>query len=413
MTSGAAPGSGGAPASGGVPVDLGVLSFEQGAHLLLDRALRQAPPGTRVEVLGTDPALLPHLAAWCRHEGHELRAADPGEAPVVARVRAGPFTGARLHGAERAGGPGAAQTAGRAPLHWGLAARGALVEAGGPDVPFAVVDRDIAWTDLAPRLYRQAAAAQWDPEAAVDWDADFALPDEVETAVVQVMTYLVENEQAALVIPGRLLVQVHPHFREVLQLLAVQAADEARHVEVFTRRALLRGGEMGTSSVGGRASLATLLTEPDFSIASFLLSVLGEGSFLNLLSFLERHAPDPVTRRISHLVRQDEARHVAFGVGHLEHRAGVDPALRGRLRAAVERRHDALVGTAGLNRDVFDALVLLAAGSWEPQAIARGWEAVRRLQADMDEGRRHRLSRLGFPDDEAAELSALHTRNFM
>lgn len=30
-----------------------------------------------------------------------------------------------------------------------------------------------------------------------------------------------------------------------------------------------------------------------------------------------------------------------------------------------------------------------------------------------DEGRRHRLAVIGFPDDEAAELSALHTRNFM
>ncbi|WP_225813559.1 ferritin-like domain-containing protein [Streptomyces spinosus] len=301
----------------------------------------------------------------------------------------------------------------RPPLHWGLAARGALVEEGGPEVYFAVADRDTAWTDLAPRLYRQATAAQWDPDTAVPWDAPFSLPDGIERAVVQVMTFLVENEQAALVVPGRLLAQVHPHFREVLQLLAVQAADEARHVEVFTRRALLRGGEMGTSSVGGRASLATLLREPDFSIASFLLSVLGEGSFLNLLAFLERYAPDPVTRRITHLVRQDEARHVAFGLGHLEHRSTVDPPLRGRLRAAVERRHEVLVHTAGLNTDVFDALVLLAAGSWSPTAIERGWRAVQRLRADMDEGRRHRLSRLGFTDDEAADLSQLHTRNFM
>ncbi|MER8029753.1 ferritin-like domain-containing protein [Streptomyces bauhiniae] len=396
-----------------VPVDLGPLGFEQGARLLLSRALARAPHGGRVEVAGTDPALLTHLTAWCRHQGHELEPAEPWEAPVVARVRPGPVAEGRLFGAERAGGPPAGQMADRAPLHWGLAARGALVEAGGPDVPFAVVDRDVAWTDLAPRLYRQATASQWDPQGAVEWDAEFDLADEIEDAVVQVMTYLVENEQAALVVPGRLLIQVHPHFREVLQLLAVQAADEARHVEVFTQRALLRGGEMGTSSAGGRASLATLLTEPDFSIASFLLSVLGEGSFLNLLSFLERHAPDPVTRRICHLVRQDEARHVAFGVGHLEHRATVDPLLHGRLRAAVERRHDALTGTAGLNQDVFDSLVLLAAGSWEPDDIAHGWQAVQQLQQDMDEGRRHRLNRLGFPDDEAAALSALHTRNFM
>lgn len=31
----------------------------------------------------------------------------------------------------------------------------------------------------------------------------------------------------------------------------------------------------------------------------------------------------------------------------------------------------------------------------------------------MDDGRRRRLTRLGFGADEADELSALHTRNFM
>ena len=53
------------------------------------------------------------------------------------------------------------------------------------------------------------------------------------------------------------------------------------------------------------------------------------------------------------------------------------------------------------------------AGSWSPEAIRRGWQAVRDLQDRMDEGRRRRLAFIGFPDDEAAELSALHTRNFM
>ena len=227
------------------------------------------------------------------------------------------------------------------------------------------------------------------------------------------MTYLIENELAALVIPARLLARVHPHFREVLQLLAVQAADEARHVEIFTRRAQLRGSEMGTSAVSGRESLATLVTEPDFSLASFLLSVLGEGSFLNLLTFLDRHAPDPVTRQVARLARQDEARHVAFGVAHLQHQATVDPGLPSRLRAAVERRHDVLVDTAGLNQDVFDSLVTLAAGKWTPRAIGHGYDEVQKLRAEMDEGRRHRLTRLGFPATEAADISALHTRNFM
>jgi hypothetical protein len=401
-------------------VDLGELRFDEGAHLLIGRALADVEPGEAVAVAGGERDLPVHLAAWCRRAGHTLERPAPDGAPdagPAARVRARVVKGHRdrdrRSGAERAGDPVDARVVARPPGHWGLAARGALVEAGGPELYFAAAERDVVWADLAPRLYAHAASAQWDPATAVPWDADFTLPPEIEQSVVQVMTYLVENEQAALVIPGRLLAQVHPHFREVLQLLAVQAADEARHVEVFTRRALLRGGRMGTSSAGGRASLATLLSEPDFSLASFLLSVLGEGTFLNLLAFLELHAPDPVTRAVTRLARQDEARHVAFGVAHLAHRASRDRHFRGTLRAAVERRHDSLLDTAGLNADVFDALVLLAAGSWEPAAVARGHRAVQRLRREMDDGRRHRLSRLGFPDDEAAELSALHTRNFM
>src|SRR5690606_936839 len=101
----------------------------------------------------------------------------------------------------------------------------------------------------------------------------------VEDAVVQVMAYLVENEQAALVVPARFLGQVHPHFAEVQHLLAVQVADEARHAHVFARRAGLHGRPAPLSTAGGRASLQTLLDEPDWPTASFLLSVLGEGSF--------------------------------------------------------------------------------------------------------------------------------------
>jgi hypothetical protein len=168
------------------------------------------------------------------------------------------------------------------------------------------------------------------------------------------------------------------------------------------------------SGSGGRArSEPTLLAEPDFSLASFLLSVLGEGSFLSLLAFLGDHAPDPITRQVTRLARVDEARQVAFGEAHLEHQSALDPALRGKLRAAVERRHDALVDTAGLNADVLDALVVLAAGEWTAAAIARGYGALEELQHAMDDGRRQRLARLGFPPDEAAELSALRTRNFM
>jgi hypothetical protein len=398
------------------------LGLDQGGHLLIARALAGLRPGDELTVTGHHPALRLHLAAWCREHGHRLRDGDSdsddggnpdGDPPPMVVVR-GTADEQRWARAERAGRPDGPPEA-RADPAWGLAARGALIEKGGPPIGAQWSERDHVWADIAPRLYAAAAASQWDPATAVDWSARAAtpLPDEIERAVVQVMTYLVENEQAALIIPARLLSQLHPHFREVMQLLASQAADEARHIEVFTRRGMLSGGPLGTSSAGGRASLQTLLREPDFTTAAFLLSVLGEGTFIDLLRFLHTHAPDPVTADVARLALRDEARHVAFGVAHTAHTVRADPSYLGTLRQAVERRHAALLDTAGLNAEVFDALVLLAAGSWEPAAIGRGWQAVHQLQQQMDEGRRRRLAVIGFPDDEAAELSALHTRNFM
>jgi hypothetical protein len=400
-----------------ITVDLGDLGLERGGHLLLKRALRRAPPGVAVDVRGTVENLGVQLRAWCRTKGQGFEAARPGGDPRFAgsMIRNVDIDG-RLAGAERAGvsNPAlAGAVADRPPRRWGLAPRGSLVEAGGPDFDFAIDEKATVWADEAAAIYAQAAAAQWDPDTAIDWSAAFEIPDEIEDAVVQVMTYLIENEVAALIVPSRFLGRIHPHFREVLQVLAIQAADEARHIEIFTRRARLRRDQLGLSTVGGQSSLKTLIDEPDFALASFLLSVLGEGSFLSLLGFLAEYGPDPLTRKVAQLAARDEARHVAFGLAHLRRHIGIDPTLRSRLAAAVERRHDALRHTAGLNEEVFDALVLIAAGSWEPEAIGNGSDRVVALVREMDQGRRHRLSRLGFAEAEAAALSSLHTRNFM
>ena len=156
-----------------------------------------------------------------------------------------------------------------------------------------------------------------------------------------------------------------------------------------------------------------LFEAADFSQATFLLSVLGEGTFVNLLNFLHEHAPDPITRQIARMAARDEARHVAFGMAHLEHRLAAESDYRVSLRHAVEQRYDELAATTGLNEEVFDALVLLAGGGLAPAEVARGFEAVQGLKREMAAGRRARLGRLGFGSDEAERLAELHTRNFM
>jgi len=396
-------------------LDLAELGLDQGGHLLLKRALRQLPVGGRLEVSGRHPELGVHLRGWLRTQGHEVEWPEGGEAPLAVVTRGGAEDG-RWRGAAFAGGadpavPGSVVDA--PPATWGLAARGARVEAGSPAFEFAIDHKVEVWADEAARIYAQAVAAQWDPHTAIDWEAPCELPDEIEDAVVQVMTYLIENETAALLVPARFLAQIHPHFKEVLQVLAVTAADEARHIEVFTRRALLKRDRPALSTAGGQTSLKTLVDEPDFALATFLLSVLGEGSFLSLLWFLHEHGPDPITRQVAQLAAQDEARHVAFGLAHLRRHVEQDPAERARLADAIHRRHAELQHTAGLNEEVFDALILLAAGSWEHADLARGFERVVALKQDMDHNRRKRLLKLGFSADEAAALSSLHTRNFM
>jgi len=401
-------------------IDIDDVGFERGAHLLIKHALRGVSPGGRLAVSSRAPDFGVHLLGWCRAQGHRLELS--AQTPGLAWITPGDAHADRWHGAERAGAPAsssaqpevaALDVADHAAPAWGLAARGALVEAGGPDFGFALDTKRAIWADDIAHLYAQAQAQQWNPDDAIEWTQPFELPDEVEDAVVQVMTYLIENENAALLVPARFLGQVHPHFREVTQLLAIQIADEARHVEVFTRRALLKRRPMGVSTVGGQASLKTLFDESEFAVASFLLSVLGEGTFVSLLRFLQEHAPDPLTRQIARLTARDEARHVAFGMAHLEYQLHHDPELRGRLALAVESRYDTLAQTSGLNEEVFDALVLLAAGGWSIQQIAAGFEKVQALKEDMASGRQMRMKRLGFEQNEAKRLAALHTRNFM
>jgi len=391
-------------------VELADLGLDQGGHLLVKRALRTVPVNTPVAVYGDAPELAVHLRGWCRAQGHDIEMVQITDGPVAVIYRGSAEVG-RWRGAESTGDATIPEE--HAPANWGLAGRSATVEAGAPTFDFPLDTRTEVWAKEAARLYAQAAASQWNPATAIPWDEPFVLLDEVEDAVVQVMTYLIENETAALVIPARFASQIHPHFREVMQLLAIQAADEARHIEVFTRRALLRRPKLGLSTVGGQSSLKTLIDEPDFALSAMLLSVLGEGSFLSLLWFLHQHAPDPVTSEIARLVGQDEARHVAFGIAHLTRHVSEDPALLERLAAAIERRHDVLANTAGLNEEVFDSLILFAAGSWQPEALRAGWEKVQALIADMDQGRIRRLRRIGFDEQRARSLSALHTRNFM
>jgi hypothetical protein len=407
-------------------IDGGALPLGGGLLALVRPALDLLAPGGVVAVLSSAATAREDLPAWCRVERHEYlgceKGADGRDRHLLARGTLGVPTGAResaLTLPRREGRITSADALAAVPMperadpSSGFAPRGARVEPGGPRYPFTLVERDRVAPPEVAQLYDQAVGAQWDASRDIPWNKVRELPPALERALGQIMTFLAENELSALYVPSRFLPRIHPAYAEVAMFLATQLADEARHIDVFLKRARAGGGGVGISSATTARSLASLLEPEDFTEASFLLSVLGEGTFLDLLRFVETHAPDEPTAEIARRARADESRHVHFGVAHVRHALRCDATLYRRLEDVVRRRAATLHGVGGVPAPIQDALVVLAAGGDDPTAIARGHDAFRQLLDTMHVGRTKRLETAGFTAEQAQTLSDLHTPNFM
>ncbi len=302
---------------------------------------------------------------------------------------------------------------GSAPSDSGLAPLGSLYEVGSQDNHFPYRTRSESAFGEVSSLYAQAVNAQWSAERDIPWSSAKPISPRLDWAVTQVMTFLSENELSALYLPSRFVSQIHPFFVESSQFLATQIIDESRHIEVFLRRARLSGKYRGVSSVVTAQSLLSLLAARDFLESSFLLSVLGEGTFVDLLTYLEKNAPDEVTRTIVTLARNDEARHVHFGMSHVREAILRDSSVVRRLREAVERRNHSLSSLTGAPDLLQDSLVVLGAGSDLVADIPKGYRKYQELLETMELNRVRRLQSAGFSETEAKEISKLHTPNFM
>jgi TusA-related sulfurtransferase len=411
-------------------VDAQRLTAADGLLLLINRALDLLKPGDILEILSDDPAVEHDLAAWSRFSGNLWLGGRQANGRIAHRIEKG--TAQRLlidrprdwGNRARIAADGTFST-----REWllgqtariletaqppdGFAPRGAVVEKGGREFPFDVVDRSEGWNENAAEFYDQARAAHWDAARDIPWRLLKPLDDELERAVCQLMTFLAENEYSALYVPAKWIARIHPHFAETVLFLSTQVSDEARHIEAFVKRALANGGGLQFCSASTEASLKSLLDQEDFIQASFLLSVLGEGTFLDLLRYIERYAPEPVTREIAQRTRIDETRHVHFALSHIRTAVRSDPRLKVRLQRAITERASVLSSVKGLNPLVEESLVILAAGGLAPDCLPAAMRARAELYETMHENRVRRLVTLGFLETEARELSELHTPNFM
>jgi len=404
------------------------LGASEGLLVAVARLLDPLADGEALELTSENPSVPEDLRIWCRRAGHRVASAtsENGKSNIV--IERGGFVrtladppewGVRM---PRRGDTvdmrdwqvgRHATIAEEAARAGSLAPRGAPLEEGAPGIEFSIRKRSDIWANAISELYEQATSSQWVGARDIPWQKLTPNDEQVERAVCQIMTFLAENEYAALYVPARFIGQIHPHFTEAALFLTTVMVDEARHIEVFTKRALANGGGLGVASATTQLSLASLLEPKDFSTASFLLSVLGEGTFLDLLAFLEEHAPEQATREICRRARQDEARHVRFGIAHARYSIEADVHAARRFGSAVEARAEFLKSVSGVGALIEESLIIYAGGGMSPSALRAGTRRVAALYETMHANRVKRLAAAGFGTEQADHMSRLHTPNFM
>ncbi|AXX85331.1 ferritin-like domain-containing protein [Aliarcobacter skirrowii] len=301
----------------------------------------------------------------------------------------------------------------KAPENNGLLTRGIITQENSPIYDFELSFKEQVWSNPISVLYEEGKNLQWNATTDIPWNEIPEFNPVLEKAICQIMTYLVENEFSALYIPGKFISKINPYYMEVPLFLSSLMNDESRHIEVFTKRANANGGGFQYSSEVTQRSLFSLFKEDDYIKSSFLLHVMGEGTFVDLLTFLEKYMPDEATKKIIRLSKRDEMRHVAYGIEHVKSAIEQNPNRINALKNSAFKRKEFMDEISSESSLLLESLAILAGGSDEPNDYKKGFDLVEDLKQKMNENRIKRLVSIGIDEDLANDISKAHTPNFM
>lgn len=289
----------------------------------------------------------------------------------------------------------------RGGTHGSMAPRGCEVPPQTPSLGcYDLNDKSLVWADNVAKLYEEAVARQWSSARDVPWGELTPQPEDLERAMCQVCTNLSEVEFIAGDMPAKWLWHINHDFHEVKCFLATQIMDEARHLEVFRKRALVNGGGLLAASPGSEELLRLIIEAPDYTVASALMHILGEGFVLTLFRNGEMFALTPVEKKIFRLCMQDEARHVAYGTMHLKYFLERHPEREGEIHEILRQGEEATF-SLNLNRENAEARAILAGGGLDH--IEEGIEKVRYLFMKQIQEYLHRLKVAGI--DRSSRLA--------
>jgi hypothetical protein len=188
-------------------------------------------------------------------------------------------------------------------------------------------------------LYERGKKGQWNAETDIDWSQPFPhdewfmpreglqlLPSVLTVMGVDeetcrqaafdefgwTMSQLLHGEQAALQLCGQL-TNTCPRMDEKFYA-ASQVADEARHVEVIAKFLERKVGTI--HPIGGtlKVLLDRLLEAPGWKMKTLGMQCLFEGMAVGIFDMIQKGSSNPLLSDMIRRVKQDEARHAAFGI---------------------------------------------------------------------------------------------------
>ena len=200
---------------------------------------------------------------------------------------------------------------------------------------------DVENVDLRA-LYEKAKREQWNATTQLDWTLDVdpegdVLDDNINPNVALLcdsdiwrrmtrkeqqqlrhetlawnLSQFLHGEQLAIFVAGQLAAAVP--WIDAKLYGATQVMDEARHSEVFYRYLHDKVEREYALSDTTRGIFEYILSESRWDIKYLGLQVILEGLAMGLFTRMYQAAKEPLLKELLHFVRQDEARHFAFGV---------------------------------------------------------------------------------------------------
>lgn len=192
-------------------------------------------------------------------------------------------------------------------------------------------------------LYEKSKDLNWNARTLLAWDTDVDPEGEIVSDALNpifgtdvwrkldpkreipklrrhLASYMLSNflhgEQGALLATSQIVTQAPT--ADAKLYAAAQVFDEARHVEAYNRYLSDKIELVYPPSVHLKQLLDTVLGDGRWDFKFLGMQILIEGVALGAFGMIHQTANEPLIKQITHMIMQDEARHVAFGVMSLK-----------------------------------------------------------------------------------------------